>query len=599
MDRSTIIRWIVIALLVWLGWTYLPKFCGGGESSSNAIQPIRPESACDVQLPCVPAERAPEVICQISGNRFAAQFSSRGASLTSLKLTGDDRYRQKEGDGSFAGEPIDLVTSSSIEQRRPLRFDWRSAGVSRGEDAQVQYDAFDWVLSEQSDSHCVFVYSDENVEIQKTVKAGVRPFEISIEAVVKNLSEKKRKHALSVEVVTWRYQSEVESHLGRQSPHMTHLSCAYDKEYVKKNLSDFEPSDFGKKEFEGGDWSVSRGNVSHAAVSDFYFAQALIPDTPEAIGCLMQIEERWDPIRFADKAKDPNYGAIYRTRLSYAPKDLSQGQSEKYQITAFIGPKERDVLSGAAGGNHRLSELVDLGFFSFIAKGLLVFLVWLHSLVKNWGIAIILMTVGVRALLFPLTLWQIRSGFAMRRLRPEIDAINKKYANDQQGKGIATMELWKKHKVNPAIGCLPALFQLPVWWALFTSLQTAVELYHTPFLWFPDLSSPDPYYVAPVILGLTMIIQQKLMPMQMDPVQQKMMTYIMPGVFTVMMLFLPSGLAVYMLTNAVIGISQQLIIERYYASQGLASPAVSSAKSANSGITVREKPDKTQPNKDK
>ncbi|MCL2824362.1 MAG: membrane protein insertase YidC, partial [Polyangiaceae bacterium] len=236
-------------------------------------------------------------------------------------------------------------------------------------------------------------------------------------------------------------------------------------------------------------------------------------------------------------------------------------------------------------GSHRLSELIDLGYFSFIAKGLLAFLVWLHGIIGNWGVAIILMTIGVRIVLFPLMWKSMQAGFAMRRLRPELDAINKKYADDAQGKNIATMELWKQHKVNPLGGCLPMVFQLPVWFALFTSLQTAVELYHTPFLWFSDLSAPDPYYIVPFILGGTMILQQRLMPMQMDPMQQKLMTYVMPAVFTGMMLFLPSGLAVYMLTNAVLGILQQLGAEKYYASKA-------GAASGASTITVKDKTDK-------
>jgi YidC/Oxa1 family membrane protein insertase len=172
----------------------------------------------------------------------------------------------------------------------------------------------------------------------------------------------------------------------------------------------------------------------------------------------------------------------------------------------------------------------------------------------------------------------------MRRLKPEIDVISAKFKDDAQQKNLATMELWKKHKINPFGGCLPAVFQLPVWWALYTSLQTAVELYHTPFLWFRDLSAPDPYYIVPVVLGGTMILQQKLMPMQMDPMQQKMMTFVMPAVFTVMMLFLPSGLAVYMLTNAVIGILQQLAIEKYWSGQSPAPVA------AGTGIVIKDKP---------
>jgi len=117
--------------------------------------------------------------------------------------------------------------------------------------------------------------------------------------------------------------------------------------------------------------------------------------------------------------------------------------------------------------------------------------------------------------------------------------------------------------VNPFGGCLPVLVQMPVWWALYTVLQTAVELYHTPFLYFPDLSAPDPYFVLPVVIGGMSFVQQKLMPQQADLAQQKMMLYFMPALFTVMMLFLPSGLGIYMLTNSVLGIVQQQAVERF------------------------------------
>jgi YidC/Oxa1 family membrane protein insertase len=123
------------------------------------------------------------------------------------------------------------------------------------------------------------------------------------------------------------------------------------------------------------------------------------------------------------------------------------------------------------------------------------------------------------------------------------------------------MELWRKHNVNPLKGCLPQLASMPVWFALYTTLQTAVELFNIPFLWFPDLSQPDPYYILPFVIGSTYFIQQKLMPMQADPAQQKMMMYFMPGMFTVFMLFLPAGLGVYMFTNSVLGIAQQQAVE--------------------------------------
>jgi YidC/Oxa1 family membrane protein insertase len=190
------------------------------------------------------------------------------------------------------------------------------------------------------------------------------------------------------------------------------------------------------------------------------------------------------------------------------------------------------------------------------------FLLKVHSVVPNWGLAIIVLTVTARMLLFPLSLPSIRNMVRMRELKPEMDALNQKHKDDPQAKGLAQMELWRKHKVNPLKGCLPQLASMPVWFALYTTLQTAVELYNIPFLWFPDLSERDPYFVLPLVIGGTFFLQQKLMPMQGgDPAQQKMMMYFMPGMFTVFMLFLPSGLGVYMFTNSLLAIGQQQAVE--------------------------------------
>jgi YidC/Oxa1 family membrane protein insertase len=153
------------------------------------------------------------------------------------------------------------------------------------------------------------------------------------------------------------------------------------------------------------------------------------------------------------------------------------------------------------------------------------------------------------------------------------------------------MELYRKHGVNPLGGCLPQLIQMPIWFAMYTTLQTAVEMYHEKFLWFTDLSAPDKIYVLPLVLGAFMILQQRIVPQQgMDPVQAKMMMYLLPGVFTAMMLFLPAALGVYMLTNSVLGITQQLIVEKVAPRGGGTPPAVR-AKPGRGEIAVRQKTD--------
>jgi YidC/Oxa1 family membrane protein insertase len=207
--------------------------------------------------------------------------------------------------------------------------------------------------------------------------------------------------------------------------------------------------------------------------------------------------------------------------------------------------------------------------------------------VGSWGWAIALMTITVRTLLFPLSISQIKSSAAMRRLKPEMDDLNARYKDDPAQRGLALQELWRKHGVtNPVLGCIPVLLQMPVWFALYQALQTAVELYHVPFLSariIPDLSDKGEYFVIPAILGASSFFQQKLMPPQGDPMQQKMMQYMLPGIFVVMMLYLPAGLGVYMLTNTWLGIAQQVAVERY----------LSRKTQGSAGIEVREKPEKS------
>src|SRR5690606_1167839 len=230
-----------------------------------------------------------------------------------------------------------------------------------------------------------------------------------------------------------------------------------------------------------GDWFEAPFPPAVAAVSNAYFSHALVPLAGSTPACQLQIEDRWDHRRFQNKGADPNAGAMYRARLAYPPRELAPGTEATYSVLTSVGPTERSVLAEAAGGDQRLTELIDLGFFSSIAKVLVAFLLKVYSVIPNWGIAIIVLTVTARLLLFPLAVPGIKGMIKMRELKPEIDAINEKYKDDPQQKGLAQMELWRKHNVNPLKGCLPQLASMPVWFALYTTLQTAVELYHIPF----------------------------------------------------------------------------------------------------------------------
>jgi YidC/Oxa1 family membrane protein insertase len=246
--------------------------------------------------------------------------------------------------------------------------------------------------------------------------------------------------------------------------------------------------------------------------------------------------------------------------LRFAEVELGPGESKIFKVKNYLGPKRYQVLQKVGNG---LEKSVDFGIFWPICRVLLKLLFFFQSYVLNWGVAIILLTVVVKVVLMPLTHKSFQSQTKMKALKPEIDKLNEKFKDDPQAKQKATMELYKQHKINPLGGCLPMLLQMPIWFALFSTLRTSPELYRAPFFgWITDLSSPDPYFVTPVLMGAMMFLQNRFTPAMGDAMQAKMMMYFMPIMFTGMMLFLPSGLTLYILVNTVLSITQLYIQNR-------------------------------------
>jgi YidC/Oxa1 family membrane protein insertase len=200
-----------------------------------------------------------------------------------------------------------------------------------------------------------------------------------------------------------------------------------------------------------------------------------------------------------------------------------------------------------------------------------------HGVVGNWGVAIILLTVFIKLLTFYPTQKSLLSAKKMQKLGPKMAAIRKKYENDKQRQSVETMNLYKANGVSPFGGCLPSLIQMPIWIALYSTLNYAVELYRSPFmLHIHDLTAKDPYYITPLLMGGVMFIQMKMSPTSPDNQQQATMAVMMPVMFTAFSLVLPSGLAVYMLTSYLIGIVQQLLVNYLdRRSQSGPAPAVS------------------------
>ncbi|MBE0370019.1 membrane protein insertase YidC [Pseudoalteromonas aurantia] len=255
--------------------------------------------------------------------------------------------------------------------------------------------------------------------------------------------------------------------------------------------------------------------------------------------------------------------------LKGEPVNVQANSTVNLSATYYMGPKDGDALEAI---HHNLDLTVDYGWLFFISQPLFILLKFLYGLIGNWGLAIIAITILVKSALYPLTKAQYTSMAKMRMLQPKMQALKERYGDDRQKFGQATMELYRKEKVNPMGGCLPLLLQMPIFLALFYVFLESTELRHAEFMfWLTDLSAADPYYVLPILFGASMFLTQKLQPMTVtDPMQQKMMTY-MPVVFTIFFLIFPfpSGLVLYWLVSNLITIAQMLIIYRGMEKKGL------------------------------
>jgi YidC/Oxa1 family membrane protein insertase len=235
------------------------------------------------------------------------------------------------------------------------------------------------------------------------------------------------------------------------------------------------------------------------------------------------------------------------------------GDTANFKSSIYIGPKLQEVLHDVTPG---LELTVDFGVLWFIAKPLFVTLQFIKDLTGNWGWAIILLTMLLKLGFYPLSAAGYRSMANMRKVQPKMLAIKERHGGDRTRMNQAMMELYKEEKINPLGGCLPIIVQIPVFISLYWVLLESVELRQAPFaLWLQDLSSKDPMYVLPLIMGVSMWFQQKLNPAPIDPVQQKVMQ-ILPFAFTIFFMFFPSGLVLYWVVNNVLSIAQQWSITR-------------------------------------
>jgi YidC/Oxa1 family membrane protein insertase len=250
---------------------------------------------------------------------------------------------------------------------------------------------------------------------------------------------------------------------------------------------------------------------------------------------------------------------VYLFGLTTPPLTIAPGETKTIGASFYAGPKDQYRLEEIATG---LELTVDYGFLWWLAQPLFFMLTGIHSFVGNWGLAIIGLTIIVKSCLYPLSAASFRSMAKMRKLQPEMVRLKERFGDDRQQFSQAMMELYKKEGANPLGGCLPILLQMPVFLALYWTLMESVELRQAPFfLWIYDLSAMDPYFILPILMGISMFLTQRMQPEPPDPIQAKVFKF-MPIMFTFFFLWFPSGLVLYWLVNNILSILQQVYVTR-------------------------------------
>ncbi len=347
---------------------------------------------------------------------------------------------------------------------------------------------------------------------------------------------------------------------------------------ITKTLTFFPSGNYNLhvKLSEPKEYFISSGFRPSVALDSYTFHGVLVKKADGTIKTLddgdAKVDERFDKARIVASA-DKYYTTFFYDLTKGLDTVITVGKdkdplvfvkgNEDLSLSGYIGPKEYVTLKAI---NPELTDVIEYGFFTFIAQPLFTLLTYLHGVFGNWGWAIVVMTIIVRLVLYPLTYKGMVSMNKLKELAPKVKELQVKYADDKQKLNVHMMELYKKHGANPMGGCLPILLQIPVFFAVYRVLQNAIELKGAEWiLWVHDLAVMDPYFILPIAMGLTMFIHQRITPTTFtDPMQEKIMKFL-PLIFTFFFVTFPAGLTLYWFTNNLASIVQQFYVNRLFA----------------------------------
>jgi YidC/Oxa1 family membrane protein insertase len=524
MEKNLILA-IALSVAILVGYNYLfpPPKPMPVTAQAPVQAPVQPKPGTTNPVPATqtPAAEAPSPVSAlpqaagapakdipIETSLYSAVITTRGGTLKSFKLL-DKKYKDAQG------RPLEMVPTG--EQVMP--FALVPAGATPAQAEEVVYTA--------------------DKDALKLNKGGAGTLTLSAQgpdgkALIKTLTFKDGSYVIDGSFEAKGYPSAV-MYMGDGFGSLTSL-----KETSRYNYSEIFTLVDGSKETENpaklkAEKTYS-GKTGYTGVTDKYFIAAVVPSGPFK--------------GIVDKGSlDNGLVAIQ-----------SSGPAEKFSL--YIGPKEYDRLKAA---DHELERSVNYGWFTFVAKPLFVALKFFYRLVGNWGWAIVVLTLIIKLFFAPLTHKSQKSMRRMQKLQPLFAELKEKYKGDPAKLNKEMMEPYKKHKVNPMGGCLPMLIQMPVFYALYEVLNNSIELRHAPFIfWLHDLSAKDPYYVLPILWGISTLLMQRMTPTSMDP-KQNMIMMVMPVAMTLLFINLPSGLVLYFVLSNLLQMAQQLYINKYSA----------------------------------
>ena len=548
MDNLRILFWAGLLILIWLciqTWqqTFQPR-AAAPVADSAPTDTVSAPPAASTGLPTLPGAipaaaptatpsvspvtAAPARLITIKTGVLEAKIDLHGGDLSSVELPTYPDHKDQPN------VPLQLLNSQP-DEFFALQSGLRAADQQPEANHLAEYtaDGTEFVLAEGADELIVplkWQSPSSGLSVEKTFHFYRDSFKVDLEYTVNNGGTEPYRAANYLQIQ--RHFAPPKRSMFNVDSYSFYGPVVYNgSKYEKLKVTDLAETPFSQ--------SVAKGWM--AAIQHHFLAAAIPPGA-----------ETWSYAgRFADER--------FLISAIGPLQTVAPGDSASFKSELFVGPKMQSELAAIAPG---LDLTVDYGRFALLAQPLFWILQKIHNVVGNWGLAIIICTLLIKLVFYKLSETSGRSMARMRQMQPRMKALQERYKEDKQALSSAMMDLYKKEKINPAAGCLPMLVQIPFFMAFYWVLLESVEMRQAPFMmWITDLSSRDPYFVLPLLMGAAMFFQQKLNPPPPDPVQAKMMQA-MPIVMTGMFAFFPAGLVVYWLTNSVLSIAQQWRINK-------------------------------------